>query len=664
MYKRYQASQVRYAYLADVRLGIALDQELEKSQWFTRGWTLQELLAPASVVFFDQDWVEIGTKASLGEIISKITGIEDLIDFESACVAQKMSWAANRETTRVEDMAYCLLGLFDVNMPPLYGEGEKAFIRLQLEILKTSDDESIFAWEDSSSDGHSASVGILAKSPQNFLGSRDLTPLQRKDRKIDVFSGNSGPFSMTNKGLHIILPLITIQNFGKVLYLAPLKCCWIDKKGNAEEYPTILLEKENEGNDSYRRVSAFLNLSVQPPVEAIYTGGLLRLSYFQIQDAIRLSDGLVKNYLYVKEANRGGRSELSTRFQSCPFSITAPSLSDHGFEVTERAPRNLIWEDSTKHEIGMFLRCARGVVAGVKFVNKISGESIVLAIIWKTGRPPGVLLATLTPNSNMALDDIRRTLYKLCIEPASNTGGTSLDGSNSTADSTAAVKDQLLSSSVYEAEQFHGKMPPLDRISRELGNGKSVSASLKHEITEDGVKCFIISMDIDLGGRLPWPAPSWTEELLLSLETKKAKVDEQNLGNQTFEEIEMRHPRGNREATNSGSESGGFEKRRRERRNAKHEDVRHGARERSVEDPMMERAGKPDYGREERREYRWSDSQTDRPEYGQENERRSKNYGQHDSSRRDSASEKRHEGYRTKGRVELSDRRWIRRDER
>ncbi|PMD29348.1 HET-domain-containing protein, partial [Hyaloscypha variabilis F] len=144
MYQWYQASQVCYAYLADVRLGKKLHRELEDSQWFTRGWTLQELLAPASVVFFDQDWVDIGTKASLGEIISEITGIEDLIDFESACVAQKMSWAANRKTTRVEDMAYCLLGLFDVNMPPLYGEGENAFIRLQLEILKTSDDESIF----------------------------------------------------------------------------------------------------------------------------------------------------------------------------------------------------------------------------------------------------------------------------------------------------------------------------------------------------------------------------------------------------------------------------------------------------------------------------------------------------------------------------------------
>ena len=147
MYQWYRnIPEVCYAYLGDVRDGDKLHHALRKSNWFTRGWTLQELLAPSTVVFFDQNWNHIGTKGSLEEVISKITGIDDFINFETACVAQKMSWASQRETTRVEDMAYCLLGLFNVNMPPLYGEGEKAFMRLQMEILKTSDDESIFAW--------------------------------------------------------------------------------------------------------------------------------------------------------------------------------------------------------------------------------------------------------------------------------------------------------------------------------------------------------------------------------------------------------------------------------------------------------------------------------------------------------------------------------------
>ena len=109
------------------------------------GWTLQELLAPKMMIFFNRDWKEIGTKLRTRKLIESLTGITDFINFELVSVAQKMSWASKRQTTRVEDQAYCLMRLFGVNMPPLYGEGQKAFLRLQLEILGMSDDESIFA---------------------------------------------------------------------------------------------------------------------------------------------------------------------------------------------------------------------------------------------------------------------------------------------------------------------------------------------------------------------------------------------------------------------------------------------------------------------------------------------------------------------------------------
>jgi hypothetical protein len=79
-------------------------------------------------------------------------------------VAQKMSWASKRGTTRIEDRAYSLMDLFGVNMPLSYEEGENAFIRLQLGILRTSDDESIFAWRD---EKH-VSGGLLARSPAAF----------------------------------------------------------------------------------------------------------------------------------------------------------------------------------------------------------------------------------------------------------------------------------------------------------------------------------------------------------------------------------------------------------------------------------------------------------------------------------------------------------------
>ncbi|KAN0119347.1 HET domain containing protein [Hyaloscypha variabilis] len=150
MYRWYQKSQVCYAYLADVPDAMddhsRQDSPFQQSRWFTRGWTLQELLAPNFVEFYDQNWNEIGTKSSMRTLVQEITNISNLVNIDKACVAEKFSWAAGRVTTRIEDLAYCLMGLFDVNMPLLYGEGHNAFLRLQLEIWIRTNDESIFAW--------------------------------------------------------------------------------------------------------------------------------------------------------------------------------------------------------------------------------------------------------------------------------------------------------------------------------------------------------------------------------------------------------------------------------------------------------------------------------------------------------------------------------------
>ncbi|KAF8854399.1 HET-domain-containing protein, partial [Acephala macrosclerotiorum] len=226
MYQWYKNAQVCYAYLRDVDtqgdiagldgvgsqsgidsgsdIGYSGDsrKQFKNSTWFMRGWTLQELLAPSRVVFFDCNWIDIGTKSSLEEVISDITGIEDFLFYESACVAQKMSWAAGRKTTRVEDEAYCLMGLFGVNMPLLYGEGNNAFMRLQQEIIKTSDDESIFAWSSRTGRG-----GLLAESPRAFLSSGGVRPMPTVSINT-IFYEERPPFTMTNRGLHISLFLI------------------------------------------------------------------------------------------------------------------------------------------------------------------------------------------------------------------------------------------------------------------------------------------------------------------------------------------------------------------------------------------------------------------------------------------------------------------------
>ncbi|AEO64625.1 9df33e65-a608-457b-8d0c-f02dfb23ae30 [Thermothielavioides terrestris] len=149
-----------------------LARALPACRWFTRGWTLQELLAPREVLFFDKSWNYRGSKAGLAGLLSRITGIPEALlrgdaELGDYAVARRMSWAARRETTRVEDLAYCLLGIFDVNMSLIYGEGLKAFERLQAAIVQSTADLSIFAWTDDRNPSPMYAP-MLAESPRQF----------------------------------------------------------------------------------------------------------------------------------------------------------------------------------------------------------------------------------------------------------------------------------------------------------------------------------------------------------------------------------------------------------------------------------------------------------------------------------------------------------------
>ncbi|KAH6693789.1 heterokaryon incompatibility protein-domain-containing protein [Plectosphaerella plurivora] len=163
MYAWYKDARVCITYLGDVTRdlkdpadpsspAIFYDERTGKrSVWFTRGWTLQELLAPSAMRFYDADWNYFGTKLELAVPISQITGISvsylnGTTHFREACIATKMSWMAGRETTREEDMAYSMAGVFNVNMNVQYGEGHKAFMRLQHALI-SKNDESLFAWK-------------------------------------------------------------------------------------------------------------------------------------------------------------------------------------------------------------------------------------------------------------------------------------------------------------------------------------------------------------------------------------------------------------------------------------------------------------------------------------------------------------------------------------
>jgi hypothetical protein len=246
MFNWYQAADICYAYLSDVEEvfvdGICSHPSFRESRWFTRGWTLQELLSPREVLFLGRNWNEIGTRSDLVDEITTATGIphDAYTALEAFSVAQRMSWASKRETTRIEDMAYCLLGVFGVNMPLLYGEGIRAFIRLQEEIIKVSDDESIFVWtvddeqeeqslllklqdhihRETSERGFHAlpsevtgSGRLLAPRPSCFI---NCASVQR-----DAFIWRR-PYSMTHKGLQIMTVLT--QTPGSERRFIPLNC--------------------------------------------------------------------------------------------------------------------------------------------------------------------------------------------------------------------------------------------------------------------------------------------------------------------------------------------------------------------------------------------------------------------------------------------------------
>ncbi|CAJ2504129.1 Uu.00g115230.m01.CDS01 [Anthostomella pinea] len=194
MFQWYSDATVCLAFIADFDATAGDMESLRRARWFSRGWTLQELIAPSTVYFYDREWRLFGTRSSLYQELSSITGIStdilsppdgaalrDLLD--DILIARRMAWAARRHTTKKEDIAYCPLGIFGVNMPMLYGE--------------------VFAWtandrtQDPSKNVSPNKIyrGILASSPAEFAGSANIEPNNDSKFNPDYF--------MSNKGLRI-----------------------------------------------------------------------------------------------------------------------------------------------------------------------------------------------------------------------------------------------------------------------------------------------------------------------------------------------------------------------------------------------------------------------------------------------------------------------------
>jgi len=269
MFRWYGRSRICIAYLADLKLSSTSRHQFveafQRSAWFTRGWTLQELLAPPDVLFCDGCWQPVGSKelvsshsyhsqrperislaqltwhGDLTDVISERTKISvsflrSCKSMEAASIACKMSWAAHRVTTRVEDAAYCLLGIFSINIPLLYGEGDRAFLRVQEEIVRRSNDQSIFAWRLPRNKAlRTMDIGAFAKAPSYFADCG----------RIEVFGGSQmNPFHSTNIGVEMKARLQPAQREnpilmdGSLIYVLRLDRCWETVSGPPDHETT------------------------------------------------------------------------------------------------------------------------------------------------------------------------------------------------------------------------------------------------------------------------------------------------------------------------------------------------------------------------------------------------------------------------------------------
>ncbi|KAI0744298.1 hypothetical protein C8Q80DRAFT_889878 [Daedaleopsis nitida] len=300
MYLWYHHAKVCYAYLADVADDDdprARGSQFRKSRWWTRGWTLQELIAPRVLVFLSYGWRVLGTKAMFAAVIEEVTGIDRAIltheaPLESVSVAMRISWAARRQTSREEDQAYSLMGILNVHMPTIYGEGRFAFVRLQEEVLKLTSDQSLFAWGPTLSDnvqleddpsvpiqGHeehedhitdlayvwekSEAVwespymrNLFALSPRDFSSSGRVSALSR-----DVFLERLQitcplpEYTVTSYGIRTTVPLITARSShsGEIVHLAILAC-----QDEAGRLLALILRNQEQTLSEYF-VGAFLS---------------------------------------------------------------------------------------------------------------------------------------------------------------------------------------------------------------------------------------------------------------------------------------------------------------------------------------------------------------------------------------------------------------------
>ncbi|KAI0644847.1 heterokaryon incompatibility protein-domain-containing protein [Trametes meyenii] len=298
MFSWYRNATVCLIYLGDVPMGEDpwnRHSSFRKSRWFKRGWTLQELIASdRNAIFLSSEWTYIGDCYGLAPVIEEITGVDCAMlktwhsdgrieAVYGTSIAKRMSWAAGRETTRDEDRAYSLMGLFDVHMPIIYGEGgEKAFRRLQLKVIKRSTDHSIFAYGEFVTGKEtlppppplplkSSDLGTRQTTSINYwtLGSStfpsaspDLfqcitartiepVPLETLPGLLNLSPPSDLHYVPTNRGVRIALPVACVDE-NRNIYVALLAL----RPGQASDgLVGMLLRRQEDSDAAYQRLA-------------------------------------------------------------------------------------------------------------------------------------------------------------------------------------------------------------------------------------------------------------------------------------------------------------------------------------------------------------------------------------------------------------------------
>lgn len=507
MYKWYKYAKVCYAFLSDVEHSKGVLDELKRSAWFTRGWTLQELLAPEVVVFFDKNWTDIGTKRSLRDAIVDIPGIRSnrLCDIGDACIAEKMSWASKRETTRQEDEAYCLMGIFDVHMPLLYGERQKAFQRLQHEIIKSVDDVSYLCHT-----GHH----ILARSPRYFTSSGNISlASSRNDWPNDhreaqeYFSADPSPSNVAGRSLYLSL------------FISPYEAVWQTSTPflNSEQVWVALLPGLHAADEF---TSPVVHLRLENKGKGMWTFKRKFFSTIRFVNLVR-AKALCEDWIYklmpqgttavledapypksrpicIKEVNKWPRRNRPSQYR---ILINDKSHPNTDFEWCLQRPSNVSdelwteymtrWADSTATplclSVGIIIigkrlrfRCPPSSFwrdhSCVHLFSRKTTETIMLVArtpSWALEESPGLLLLTW--------------------------------------DTLQPFRDHDLEEAFAGREERVWKFDFVDRMSLPLKDGRSVSASLRHNGKNDKYD-YVIDVEIHPTGGLLWPVPARVQE--------------------------------------------------------------------------------------------------------------------------------------------------------